>query len=158
MTIRPGSHGRGNYGIGVWNMKREINYGTLFRTAYNFHAAFIFLIGRRFEKQASDTTRAEKSIPLFEFVNADDFLAHRPHGYQLFGIEICPTARDIRQFCHPERAIYLLGPEDGSLPSSILEHCNSVIQIPTRVCLNVAVAGGIVLYDRLLKQESREGK
>jgi hypothetical protein len=33
---------KGCFGIGVYNMKHEVNYETLFRTAQIFNADFIF--------------------------------------------------------------------------------------------------------------------
>lgn len=74
-----------------------------------------------------------------------------PYNCMLISVEICDKAVPIRDFCHPERAIYLLGQEDGSLPDRVIEKSWAVLQIPTRYCLNVAVAGSIVLYDRFNK-------
>lgn len=144
---------RGYCGIGVVNMKTEINYGTLFRSAFCFGADFIFLVGRRFKKQASDTVRSERHIPLYEYTDVADFLSHRPYDCQLVGLEICDRSIPIRVLSHPERAIYILGQEDGSLPKAILDACQMVAQIPTTYCLNVAVAGSIILYDRFNKME-----
>ena len=142
---------RGYCGIGVLNMKTEINYGTLFRSAYAFGADFIFLIGKRFKKQSSDTLQSHRHLPLFEYLTFDDFYSHIPYGCQLVSVEICEKAKPIRIFSHPERAVYLLGKEDGSLPNNVIERSTGVIQIPTRYCLNVAVAGSIILYDRFNK-------
>jgi len=147
---------RGYYGIGVYNMKMGINYGTLFRSAACFDADFLFLIGRRFEQQCSDTMKTQRHIPLFEYKDADDFLAHRPYDCALVGVEVVAVARNICDVVHPERALYLLGPEDGSIPQSLLDKCQVVIRIPTRYCLNVAVAGSIVMYDRRAKNSSVE--
>ena len=143
---------RGYCGIGVLNIKSGINYGTLFRSAYAFDADFIFLIGKRFAKQASDTTKTHRHLPLFEYDNFEDFYKHIPYDCRLISVEICDKARAIRIFAHPERAVYLLGQEDGSLPDKVIEKSWGVIKIPTRYCLNVAVAGSIVLYDRFNKQ------
>lgn len=143
---------RGYYGVGIYNMKTGINYGTLFRSAACFDADFLFLIGRRFEQQCSDTMKTQRHIPLFEYKDTDDFLEHRPYGCALVGVEVAVGARNICDVVHPERALYLLGPEDGSLPQTLLDKCQMVIRIPTRYCLNVAVAGSVVLYDRRVKQ------
>lgn len=143
---------RGYCGIGILNIKREVNYGTLFRSAYCFGADFIFLIGKRFKKQTSDTVCAYRHMPLFEYETTDDFLEHRPYDCQLIGIEICKRSKPIYVFNHPERAIYILGPEDGSLPNNLLDKCYCVLEIPTKHCLNVAVAGSIILYDRMIKR------
>jgi len=142
---------RGFYGVGVLNMKTGINYGTLFRSAACFDADFLCLIGRRFEQQCSDTMKTQRHIPLFEYKDIDDFLEHRPYDCQLVGAEVVAGARNLVDVIHPERALYLLGPEDGSLPQSLLDKCQLVVRIPTRYCLNVAVAGSILLYDRKAK-------
>jgi len=133
-------------------MKAEVNYGTLFRSAFAFGADFVFLIGRRFKRQSSDTTQSHRHLPLFEYPTIDDFIEHTPYDCQLVGVEICERAINLKIVTHPERAIYILGPEDGSLPQSLINKCQIVTQIPTQYCLNVAVAGSIILYDRISKR------
>lgn len=143
---------RGYCGIGVINLKRDINYGTLFRSALCFDADFLFLVGRRFEKMSSDTMRTERHIPLYEYESVDSFLKQGiPYNCQPVCVEISKRAKNLITFTHPERAIYILGAEDGSVPEIIQNHC-VVVDIPTSHCLNVAVAGSIVLYDRLVKR------
>ncbi len=44
----------------------------------------------------------------------------------------------------------MLGPEHGSLSPALLERCDFTVKIPTRFCVNVAMAGAIVMYDRVL--------
>ena len=144
---------RGYFGIAVANMKTKLNYGSLFRSANCFGADALYLIGRRFEKQASDTMRTERHIPLYEFNNWDAFFGSIPLGCKTIAVEITDDARSLYNFEHPERAIYILGPEDGSLTYECLKRCVTTIKIPTSHCLNVAVAGSIVMYDRLLKNE-----
>ena len=65
---------RGYFGIGCTNMKAIVNYGTLFRSAICFGADFIFLIGKRFKKQASDTMCSWRHIPLYEYQTCEEFL------------------------------------------------------------------------------------
>jgi hypothetical protein len=38
----------------------------------------------------------------------------------------------------------------GSLSPALLKRCDHVIKIPTSFCVNVGVAGAIVMYDRLI--------
>jgi tRNA C32,U32 (ribose-2'-O)-methylase TrmJ len=47
---------------------------------------------------------------------------------------------------------YVLGPERSGLSPATLARCSHVVRIPTRFALNLAVAGALVLYDRLLQQ------
>ncbi len=142
----------GYYGIGVLNMKKDINYGTLFRTAQIFNADFLFLIGRRFKKLASDTMKSYKHIPLFEYNDFIDFNNHRPYNCELIGIELTEKAKPIINFKHPKQACYLLGAEDNGLTEEAIEGCQRIIILPGERSLNVSVAGSIVLYDRLQKQ------
>ena len=142
---------KGYFGIGCLNMKTKFNYGTLFRTAQVMGADFIFLIGARFEKQASDTMKSWRHIPTYNYKDFQDFQDHRPYGCKLVGVELLETATPLKDFKHPKQACYLLGSEDSGLSSEALKACQDVIYIPTARSLNVSVAGSIVLYDRITK-------
>lgn len=142
----------GYYGIGVENMKNTINYGTLFRSAVLLGAGFIFLIGKRFKRQASDTVNSHKRIPLYEYETFEDFYAHIPHGCILVGIELTDTAKNLVEYTHQRNCIYLLGSEDKGLSKEAMKKCHDFIKIPMPSSLNVATTGSIVMYDRLLKQ------
>jgi len=143
---------RGFYGIGIVGSKTPVNVGTLWRTAGNMDASFIFTVGKRYPKQASDTIKAWKHTPLFEVAEFDELPI--PRDCDLVGVEQDARAKDLPAFIHPERAVYVLGAEDHGLPDPIRDRCRSLIQIPSLRCLNVAVAGSIVLYDRIAKGAS----
>lgn len=142
------------FGIGIYHCRREENIGTLFRSAQTFGASFIYTIGRRYRLQASDTTNAGVNIPLFHYADLDDLFAHLPVGCRLVGIENCTQATELPHYWHPKIACYLLGAEDHGLSPAALERCHDLVQIPGgRFCLNVSVAGSIILYDRIIKAE-----
>lgn len=141
---------RGYFGIGIYHPKTEENIGTLWRSAHNFGADFIFTIGRRYKTQASDTTKADRHIPLFEYQTFEDFKNHLPKGARLVFIEQTEGASDLREAIHPEAAVYILGAEDHGVPLELMRGHQKVF-IDTPMCLNVAVAGSIVMYDRVLK-------
>lgn len=67
-------------------------------------------------------------------------------------IEVNSSAQNLVDFVHPEHPLYVFGPEDGSIPSSVLRHCHAVVIIPTFHCLNLATAVATVLYDRKAKR------
>lgn len=140
---------RGYFGIGVENLKTKINLGTLWRSAYCLGADFIFVIGKRYKYQCSDTVKAYRHIPLYNYEDTAHFLKSRPMDCPLIGVELSNKATNIYSFVHPQRAIYCLGAEDSSL--TFIDKCQSTIQIPSRFCLNVATAGAIVMYDRNFK-------
>lgn len=146
---------RGYFGIGICEPKTEANYEMLFRSAHWLDASFLFLINQRFKATHHDTTRAEKHMPLYEHETVEGFLKSRPLDCKLISIEITPNAVSLVNFVHPERAIYVLGREDGSIPQDIIEQSSSVVKIPSTRCLNVSVAGSIVMYDRIAKEMRR---
>jgi len=136
--------------IGVFSPKTETNIGTLWRSAYQLGAAGIFTIGRRYNRQASDTLKSERHIPLRNYLEFHELLSTRPMGAILVGVEIGGTP--LSKFKHPKQAIYLLGAEDNGLPPCLVNAMNEVISIEsiTRPSYNVAVAGSIVMYHRLI--------
>ncbi len=142
---------RGYFGIGIENTKTKSNIGTLWRSAYGLGAAFIFVIGNRYKYQASDTVKAMKHIPMYHYDTFEQFYENMPKDCKLIGIELHERSRELSGYGHPERAIYLLGAEDNGLSKIALEKCHSLIQFESNYCLNVSVAGSIVMYDRQTK-------
>lgn len=141
---------RGYFGIGIENMKTPNNLGTLWRSAINLGADFIFVIGKRYKHQCSDTVKAFRHIPLFEYETIDDLVI--PHDCKLVGVEILPISQDLRTYKHPERAIYLLGAEDHGLSSRALQKCHDIVQFESNFCMNVSCAGSILMWDRKSKE------
>jgi tRNA G18 (ribose-2'-O)-methylase SpoU len=149
---------RGYFEVGIFHGKHGVNLGTLWRSAYQLGAAGIFTIGARYRPQASDTVKAPRHVPLREFLTFEDFNAHRPFDAPLIAVEMGGTP--LRQFNHPERAIYLLGAEDHGLPASVLARCQSVVSLEAvgHPSFNVAVAGSLVLYDRVFGRGVGRGR
>jgi tRNA G18 (ribose-2'-O)-methylase SpoU len=147
---------RGYFGIGIVNGKTEANIGTLWRAAYLYEAAFVFTVGSRYKRQASDTPNTPRHTPLFEFQTVDDLIRHLPYGCPLVGVELDPRAVPLGEFKHPERACYLLGAEDRGLSVQTLDRCHSLLQIPTPQpqSMNVSVAGSLVLHDRFMARQA----
>lgn len=141
---------RGYFGIGIVNGKTEANIGSLWRAATLYEAAFVFTVGSRYKRQASDTPNTPRHTPLFEFQAMDDLLAHLPYGCPLVGVELDPRAVPLTEFKHPERACYLLGAEDHGLPLSVLDRCHMLVQIESALpaSMNVACAGSLLLHNR----------
>lgn len=145
---------RGFFGIGIYHTKAEVNIGTLWRSADIFGAAFVFTVGRRYRTQASDVLKSTRHVPLYHYTDIDDLVAHLPDNCRLVGVEMDTKAQMVADYNHPERACYLLGAEDHGLSAEALRRCHSLVKLPGRLSLNVAVAGSIVLHDRVAK--SRE--
>lgn len=71
------------FGIGIQNGKTPENLGVLWRSAQNLGASFIFTIGNRYAKQASDTHNAVKSMPIFITTPLKIFLTICPKEHVL---------------------------------------------------------------------------
>lgn len=140
------------FAIGIENVKKEVNVGTLIRSAVNFNANLIFTIGRRYKHQCSDTTAGERHIPIMHFPTWEDYRRSAPYKWMPIGVEITPSASNLVNFVHPKQAVYFLGPEDGSLSQETLRMVKYTVFIPSKHCLNVSVAGSIVMFDRLSKE------
>jgi len=144
---------RGYFGLGVEGISKPMNAGSLFRTAHAFGAQFVFSVDPYVDMRGirnSDTSRTADHIPYYEWETPQQM--DLPKGCQLVGIELLEEAVVLPSFRHPERAAYILGSERGSLSEEIVERCDHVIQIPLAFCINVGIAGAIVLYDRMLSR------
>lgn len=141
----------GYFGIGIYHTKTETNVGTLLRSAYQLGAAFVFTIGRRYSRQSSDTTNVTSLIPCYNYVNWWEFAANVPLGCPVVGIEL--GGASLPDFEHPTQAVYILGAEDHGLPPDVVGRCWATVELPAvrLASYNVAMAGSIVMYDRLVK-------
>lgn len=142
---------RGYCGIGVEGASKSANVGALLRTAHAFGAAFCFTVGAGFDARAgrrSDTADTPAHVPLWRFDSIEAIAL--PRECALVGVELLDDAADLPSFRHPLNAAYVLGPERSGLSPAMLARCRHTIRIPTRFALNLAVAGALVLYDRLL--------
>lgn len=142
---------KGYFGIGVEGISKPMNLGALARTAHAFGASFAFTVAAAFDRREAnraDTSDSAASIPIYDWPTLADL--RLPVGCALVGIELTPDAIDLPSFRHPRAAAYILGPERGSLSPEATALCEFVVKIPTKFCVNVALAGGLVMYDRVL--------
>lgn len=130
--------------------------GVLMRSAYLYRAAFVFTIGTRYSRVASDTPDTTAQIPNFHFDTIEAAERFLPVNCPLVGIEMDERAVPLPKYQHPARAAYLLGAEDDGIPAEVLARCTDIVQIPTPrpYSMNVAAAGSILLADRHLKSTS----
>lgn len=142
---------RGYFAVGVEGISKGFNLGNLIRTSHAFGASFFFTINSSVnyaEVKSSDTSHAEVHLPYYAHKSLVDFTL--PKDCDLVGIELLDDAVDLPSFRHPMRAAYVLGPEKGSLSPELVKRCHAVVKIPAKFCVNVGVAGALVLYDRMI--------
>ncbi len=142
--------GKGYFGIGVERISKPMNLGNLFRSAHAFGASFLFTIDADFSRRAapSDTSRARRNLPVWDYDSPAELSL--PRGCELVGIELVADSVPLPSFRHPRAAAYIFGPELGSLSPEMLEKCRHVVRIPTLFCINLAAAGVVVMYDRMI--------
>lgn len=142
---------RGYFAVGVEGISKGFNLGNLVRTAHAFGASFFFTINAAVsyaEVKSSDTSHADIHLPFYAYENLDEFSL--PKDCALVGVELLDEADNLPSFRHPLRAAYVLGPEKGSLSPALIKHCDHIVKIPTKFCINVGVAGALVIYDRMI--------
>lgn len=142
---------RGYFGIGAQDISKPMNLGALMRTAHAFGASFFFTINAHTkvrEAYNSDTSRSFDHVPYYPWASVEDL--RLPKGCALVGVELTDDAIELPRFMHPQAAAYVLGRERGSLSPDLVSRCDHIVRIPTKFCINVGLAGAIVMYDRLL--------
>jgi tRNA G18 (ribose-2'-O)-methylase SpoU len=140
---------RGYFGMGAERISKALNLGNLMRSAHGFGASFTFTIGATYAalEARTDTSKGVYHLPHYNWAAAAELVL--PAGCRLVGVELLEDAIDLPSFRHPRCAAYVLGPERGTLSPELTARCDYVVRIPTSFCINLAMAGAIVMYDRV---------
>ena len=142
--------------VALHRPSRRENIGGALRAADVYGVELVVLGGGALPPEPlghpTDTTEAWRRIPV---VFADEVLDALPDGFASVAVERVAEATPLPEFDHPERAMYVFGPENGSLDEAMLERCTHVVCIPGHECSNLAAAANVVLYDRVAKRWAR---
>jgi tRNA(Leu) C34 or U34 (ribose-2'-O)-methylase TrmL len=145
----------------LWNPKFGENVGGVIRAAAAFNVPDVYWTGsrilgsKRVERYARQPLNQEESTVVSSPVAEDALLELRERGCTLIAVELDENALPLQEFVHPELAVYVFGPEDGTLPRRVRECCDSIIAIPSLNCLNLAAAANVVLAHRILQNPAR---
>ncbi|MGF1742183.1 RNA methyltransferase [Vibrio profundum] len=140
--------------IGLINPKSPENVGSVMRAAGCYQADSVRYTGQRYDravKLTTDTKSARHSIPL---TSMESLLDELPSDVKVVCIELAEGATPLPLFQHPDKAIYIFGPEDGSIGQAIANKADHVVYMPTVGCMNLAASVNVVLYDRLAKSNT----
>ena len=141
--------------IGLVNPKSPSNVGAVMRAAGCYRVNSVFYTGQRFDRAAKFTTDTKdigQSIPLSRVAN---FLECISDERALVCVELVEGATPLPDYQHPHSAIYIFGPEDGTIEQALINRADAVVYVPTVGCMNLAATVNVVLYDRLAKMEQR---
>jgi len=137
--------------IGLVNPKSPSNVGAVLRAAGCYRAECVLYTGERFDKATkfqTDTKNRLQTTPLKRVIDFSDELIE---DTKLVCFELVEGATPLAEFEHPEQAIYVFGPEDGSLSQTIIDRADHIVYVPTVGCMNLAASVNVVLYDRQSK-------
>jgi len=130
------------------------------RAAGNYRVDAVFYTGSRYYRALSLNPKSPKirrrvsdDIPL-QAVNC--LTSAVSSDTRIVCVELVENATVLPDYKHPENACYIFGPEDGSLPQSIIDQADDVVYIPTNGCMNLAATVNVLLYDRMLKLSQGE--
>jgi tRNA(Leu) C34 or U34 (ribose-2'-O)-methylase TrmL len=139
---------RGFAAIGLYAPKVDGNVAGALRAAGCYGAAMIAIEGARYKRLPEDTQAVSRHTPVLHGVLSNMV----PEDCVPVVVELCEKASPLHLFVHPERAFYIFGPEDGSVPENYINGAKHVVYVPTVHCMNLAATVNVVLYDRLSKQ------
>lgn len=164
-----------NVAVVLINPKTPYNVGSAIRACSIFGAETLRWTGKRITEaegrrragSLAHKDRLPREERLKDFTNVDWRMSSsercvsglaRARKLVPIAIEVRDGSESLDQFLHPEDALYVFGPEDGSIPRGVLLACHRFVCIPTmnRTPLNLAAAVNVVLYDRHVKELARK--
>jgi 23S rRNA (guanosine2251-2'-O)-methyltransferase len=147
------------------NIRSMYNVGSFFRTADAAAAEELILTGitafpphtgiRKTALGSEDVVRwehAQDPLPLIESL--------RERNYQIAAIETTPHAVDLFEWKPAFPVCIVFGHEVDGIHPEVSAHCDVHIRIPmlgSKHSLNVATAGGVVLFELLRKYQALSG-
>jgi len=148
--------------IGLTNPKSPSNVGAVMRAAGCYCVEQVLYTGQRYanaakfngSKHNTDTKNARDKIPLKatdNFENFESLRAFLPNDTKIICVDLVEGAIPLPHFQHPEQAIYIFGPEDGTISQTVINNADDVVYVPTVGCMNLAASVNVLLYDRLAK-------
>ncbi len=134
-------------------MEFPSNVGAVMRAAGCYGATAVHYTDVRFSRASTYHTdtqnrQSQIQIPLMSMTSLTDDL---PSTVSIVCVELAEGATPLLEFNHPRDALYIFGPEDGSIEQSIIDQTDHVVYVPTIVCMHLAATVNVLLYDRLAK-------
>lgn len=137
------------------------NVGSLFRSADAFRVEKLYLCGitgKPPHKEIRKTALGAEETVAWEAADSVITCVEnlKKEGYKILALEQTTQSIDIREFKSVEKALALiLGNEVDGVNQEVIDRCDAVLEIPqygTKHSFNVAVSGGIALWELLSRQ------
>lgn len=133
------------------------NVGMVVRLASCYGLSQVWYTGDRVQTEVEKRKKLPREERMKGYKDVEMIQFDRPleqfRNMTPVAIEVRPNSERLQDFEHPKDAVYIFGPEDGSIPQSVLRLCHRFVIIPTRnhYCLNLATATATILWDRAIK-------
>ena len=141
--------------IGLLNPKSPENVASVLRAAGNYRVDSVFYTGVRYARAAKRNPCAldisRKVGKDISISGVEDIIDDAPVGVEIVCVEFAENAIALPAYQHPRDALYIFGPEDGTISQNIIDRADAVVYVPTVGCMNLAATVNVVLYDRLAK-------
>lgn len=145
------------------NIRSNQNVGSLFRSADAVGIEKLYLggitpspidrFGRPVGAIAKTALGAERTIPWEKIEDTHALIVHlKKQGYQIIAIEQAKKSVDYKKIIPQLPTVFILGNEVDGIAKEIIDLADVVTEIPMqgkKESLNVAVAGGVVLFRML---------
>lgn len=148
-------------GVVLINPKYPHNVGAALRACAAFGAEQLWVTGDRAQWEVTGKgQRLPREERMKQYKNRVELIREdRPFDFYANGavpiaVEVDPSAEPLATFRHPDNALYIFGPEDGSIPKVIRRHCHRFLIIPSDHCLNLAAAVSCILMHRRLQRQT----
>lgn len=134
------------------------NVGGAYRVSAAFGVEQLWYTGNRAEAKWEEQGRLPREERLrdyrhVELLRGEGRFLGQFTGATIVAVEVDPTAEVLTHFTHPERAVYVFGPEDGSLPKGIRAACHRFVIIPSDTALNLySAVTSVLLHRRITRQ------
>lgn len=142
--------------IALIDPKYPHNVGMVVRLASCYGLRQVWFTGDRVSLDAMPGERLPREERMKGYKDVQ--IVHNERVFERFAdavpvaVEVRAKSEPLHLFEHPENALYVFGPEDGSISKPMLRHCHRFVVIPARHRLNLATAVATVLWDREYKK------
>jgi tRNA(Leu) C34 or U34 (ribose-2'-O)-methylase TrmL len=141
--------------LGLVNPKSPDNVGSVLRAAANYRVDKVFYTGDRYPRAIE---RKARTVDMSRKISKDVLISRTEclidvvsEDMKIVCVEFAVNAIPLPEYQHPENALYIFGPEDGSIDQDIIDQADAVVYVPTIGCMNLSASVNVLLYDRLVK-------
>ena len=137
----------GGLEIGVENLERDYNMGTIVRNANAFNVRRVHVIGRK-QWNKRGAMKTDAYLEVVYHATVEDFVV-AIRGRTIVAVDNVESSQSLDTVDMPKDAVLVFGGEGSGISEEMLQRANMIVAIPqfgsTR-SINVGVASGILMY------------